>query len=129
MTTTPAIPDPACAETLEALRDAARRARSEAAHPPDVLFGGADPDLPAPCAMRRLLDLLRRGNRPCPKLHRPGSPELSFDEAWCLALFSAMARRDVSSARFLLARRLPAPMIPAALALAARIIAPYRAYS
>lgn len=53
-----------------------------------------------------LLRTLEQGLGRMPVLHRAGSDELSFDEAWLAALFAAEARGDADSFAFLTRSRL-----------------------
>jgi hypothetical protein len=53
-----------------------------------------------------LLRTLEQGLARAPVLHRAGSIELSFDEAWLAALLAADARGDVDSFTFLTRARL-----------------------
>ncbi|MFY9239539.1 MAG: hypothetical protein WAO78_11835 [Roseovarius sp.] len=53
--------------------------------------------------MRALPNALGRA----PVLYRPGSVELSFDEAWILQLAHSLAACDMPSAEFLLRSRVP----------------------
>jgi hypothetical protein len=52
-----------------------------------------------------LLRVLAQGLGKLPVLHRAGSAEMSFDEAWLAALFDAHARADRDSFTFLIRRR------------------------
>jgi hypothetical protein len=53
-----------------------------------------------------LVRTLAQGLGRLPVLHRAGSPEMSFDEAWLAALFAARERGDDDSFTFLIRRRL-----------------------
>lgn len=53
-----------------------------------------------------LVRTLSQGLGRMPVLHRVGSAELSFDEAWLAALFAAQARGDEGSFTFLIRCRL-----------------------
>lgn len=53
-----------------------------------------------------LVRTLAQGLGRLPVLHRAGTPEMSFDEAWLAALFAAKARGDDDSFTFLIRRRL-----------------------
>ncbi len=63
---------------------------------------------PADAQMRHA-ETLMRGFRQAvekrPIFHRPGSSELSFDEAWLARLFDAIEREDDDSFRFLIQSR------------------------
>lgn len=78
---------------LDALRGAARRLR---------LYKGwrSQNDLV------RFLDFIASRSARRLVFHAPGSPDVSFDEAWCLSLFAARDRQDEPSYRFLLQSRL-----------------------
>jgi hypothetical protein len=61
---------------------------------------------PAAVWAEALLRILREGLGRPPRFYAPGSAELSFDERWLAALVAAHRRRDMASARFLIARRI-----------------------
>jgi hypothetical protein len=65
-----------------------------------------DRDQAAQAYAEALVRTLAQGLGRLPVLHRAGTAELSFDEAWLAALFAARARGDDDSFTFLTRRRL-----------------------
>jgi hypothetical protein len=97
-------PNPAPVPALiEAMREASveGRARSIPAVPDREAVALAEAFEMASLLARMLPALMRRR----PSLWAPGTPGMSFDEAWLVALATALRSGDADSARFLIGRR------------------------
>lgn len=96
---------------LERLRCAAMRASCSARL--DLFRAcaclSADPDRSRAAFADALLRTLGQGLHRGPVFYRPGSPDLSFDERWLLALLRAFRVNDLDSATFLVASRVKKP--------------------
>ena len=68
-----------------------------------------DPAAPVAAHADALMRCLGQAFGTRPLLFRPGTEEVSFDEAWLMQLGKALARGDEASAQFLLTRRVAKP--------------------
>ncbi len=97
--------------TLEALRAYAQRARAsrrlDLDHACNML--STEPQTAARAFADALLRTLRQALGRAPVIHTPGSPDVSFDEAWLLRALKSSADADHDSLYFLLASRVTPP--------------------
>ncbi len=101
---------PRARATLSALRMAALRCRAAARLelPGAVAMLGARPEAATgEAAAEAMVRTLAQGLGRRPRFYRPGSPDLSLDEAWLVSLVEAMRRGDRPSTAFLIQSRVP----------------------
>lgn len=96
-------------ETLDRLRQLARRIRSDRFLDLDKACRmlSLEPTEAAQGYAAALLRTLRQTLGRRPVLHRPGTADVSFDEAWLLRLILSAAGVDDDSLQFLIATRVP----------------------
>lgn len=92
---------------VDLLRRSAREGRARPAVDPGVACAQLDPAHPdaAPAAADALVRLVHRAVDRRAVIYAPSSAEISFDEAWLVALVTAAGRDDAASLRLLLGRR------------------------